>query len=102
MLFFDACCGPFCRAAGIRRSGSPGGRINSVFSFNVLACCTANARGFFVKTVVTGSHAVHAWRCFAPCAIALTCALFLGVFLRDAFSRPVWSVEAKVIGGNRV
>ena len=87
---YDAFCGPFCRAAGIRRSGSPGGRINSVFSFKVLACCTANARGFFFKTVVVGDHAVHAWRCFASYAIALKCALFLGVFLRDAFSRPVW------------
>ena len=95
---FDACCGPFCRAAGIRRSGSPGGRINSVFSFKVLACCTANARGFFFKTVVAGGHAVHAWRCFAPYAIALKCALFLGVFLRDAFLRPVWLVVATVIG----
>ena len=91
---FDA----WLRAAGIRRSGSPGGRINSVFSFKVLACCTANARGFFFKTVVAGGHAVHAWRCFAPYAIALKCALFLGVFLRDAFSRPVWLVEATVIG----
>ena len=72
-------CGPFCRAAGIRRSGSPDGRINSVFSFKVLACCTANARGFFFKTVVAGGHAVHAWRCFAPYAIALKCALFLGI-----------------------
>ena len=99
---YDTCCGPFCRAAGIRRSGSPGGRINSVFSFKVLACCTANARGFLFKTVIAGGYAVHAWRCFAPYAIALQCALFLGVFLRDAFSRPVWSVEATVIGGNRL
>ena len=43
---YDAFCGPFGRAAGIRRSGSPGGRINSVFSFKVSACCTANMRGF--------------------------------------------------------
>ena len=89
-------------AAGIRRSGSPGGRINSVFSFKVLACCTANARGFSFKTVVADGHAVHAWRCFASYAIALKCALFLGVFLRDAFLRPVWLVEATVIGENRV
>ena len=46
---YDTCCGPFCRAAGIRRSGSPGGRINYVFSFKVLACCSANTRGFFFK-----------------------------------------------------
>ena len=78
-------CGPFCRAAGIRRSGSPGGRINSVFSFKVLACCTANARGFFFKTVVEGSHAVHAWRCFASYAIALKCALLWGVFCVTRF-----------------
>ena len=79
-------CGPFCRAAGIRRSGSPGGRINYVFSFKVLACCSADMRDFFFKTVVTGGRAVPAWRCFAPYAIALKCALFLGVFLCDAFS----------------
>ena len=82
---FDACCGPFCRAVGIRRSGSPGGRINSVFSFKVLACCTANARGFFFKTVVAGGHAVHAWRCFASYAIALKCALLWGVFCVTRF-----------------
>ena len=49
-------------------------------------------------TVVAGNHAVHAWRCFASYAIALKCALFVGVFLRDAFSRPVWLVVATVIG----
>ena len=54
-------------------------------------------RGFFFKTVVTGGHAgllemLCAVRCSAKCA------LLLGVFLRDAFSRPVRLVEATVIG----
>ena len=56
----------------------------------------------FSRTEVTGGRAVPAWRCFAPYAIALKCALFLGVFLRDAFSRPVWSVVVTDIGGSRV
>ena len=58
-------------------------------------------RGFFFKTVVTGGHAgllemLCAVRCSAKCA------LLLGVFLRDAFSRPVWSAVVAVFGGSRV